>query len=75
MEIGESNKKLQAIYDANVRFYQDLVKYILAGEQGLAEMDAYLAQMQSDLAQNPGDTMLQLDYGAMLQARTIPTSG
>lgn len=71
VEIGESNKKLQAIYDANVRFYQDLVKYILAGEQGLAEMDAYLAQMQSDLAQNPGDTMLQLDYGAMQQARTI----
>lgn len=71
VEIGESNKKLQAIYDANVRFYQDLVKYILAGEQGLAEMDAYLAQMQSDLAQNPGDTMLQLDYSAMQQARTI----
>ena len=71
VEIGESNKKLQAIYDANVRFYQDLVKYILAGEQGLAEMDAHLAQMQSDLAQNPGDTMLQLDYGAMQQARTI----
>lgn len=71
VEIGESNKKLQAIYDANVRFYQDLVKYILAGEQGLAEMDVYLAQMQNDLAQNPGDTMLQLDYGAMQQARTI----
>ena len=54
VEIGGVNKKLQAIYDANVRFYQDLVKYILAGEQGLAEMDAYLAQMQSDLAPKPG---------------------
>lgn len=71
VEIGESNKKLQSIFNVNVGFYQDLVKYILAGEQGLAEMDQYLAQMQDDLAKNPGDTMLQLDYNAMQQARTI----
>lgn len=71
VEIGESNKKLQSIFDANVRFYQELVKYILAGEQGLKEMEGYLEQMGADLAQNPGDTMLQLDYNAMQQAHTI----
>lgn len=71
VEIGESNKKLQTIFDANVGFYQDLVKYILAGEQGLQEMDAYLTQMQADLGARPDDAMLQLDYNAMQQARTI----
>lgn len=70
-EIGESNQKLQSIFQANVGFYQDLVKYILAGEQGLKEMEQYLEQMQSDLARNPNDTMLQLDYNAMQQAHTI----
>ncbi len=70
-EIGESNRKLQTIFDANVGFYQELVKYILAGEQGINEMDDYLAQMESDLAKNPGDAMLQLDYNAMQQAHTI----
>lgn len=71
VEIGESNKKLQAIFQANVGFYQDLVKYILAGEQGLSEIDQYLQQMQADLAQNPQNQMLQLDLNAMQQARTI----
>lgn len=71
VEIGESNKKLQSIFNANVCFYQDLVKYILAGEQGLQEMSQYLSQMQDDLAQRPNDTMLQLDYNAMQQAQTI----
>ena len=71
VEIGESNKKLQTIFDANVGFYQDLVKYILAGEQGLQEMDTYLTQMQDDLSNHPDDAMLQLDYNAMQQARTI----
>ena len=52
-EIGESNKKLQTIFDANVGFYQDLVKYILAGEQGFQEMDAYRTQMQEDLSNHP----------------------
>ncbi len=70
-EIGESNRKLQTIFDANVGFYQELVKYILAGEQGIKEMDDYLVQMESDLAQNPEDAMLQLDYNAMQQAHTI----
>lgn len=71
VEIGESNKKLGAIFSSNVNFYQQLVKYILAGEQGLSEMDQYLVQMNSQMEQNPGDTMLQLDISAMQQARGI----
>lgn len=70
-EIGASNQKLQTIFHANVGFYQELVKYILAGEQGLHEMDEYLKQMQSDLTEHPDNAMLQFDYNAMQQAHTI----
>lgn len=70
-EIHGSNKKLQSIFEANVNYYQDLEKYILAGEQGLGEMDQYLEGMRADVAQNPGDQMRLLDLNAMEQARTI----
>ena len=33
-EIKQSNRKLAEMFDANVNYYHDLVKYILAGEQG-----------------------------------------
>ena len=43
-EIKQSNRKLNTMFDANVNFYHDLVKYILAGEQGCRELEAYIAQ-------------------------------
>ncbi len=70
-EIGESNAKLQAIFDVNVGYYQELVKYILAGEQGLREMDGYLAQLEQECADNPDDAMLRLDLNSMVQAHLI----
>ncbi len=70
-EIGQSNQKLQDIFASNVNFYQELVKYILAGEQGLGEIDKYLQQMRADYEQNPQNNMLQLDLNAMEQARII----
>lgn len=59
-EIEASNRTLQTILDTAVQSYQDLVKYVLAGEQGLREMDQYLAQGTS----NP-------DGAAMRQARAM----
>ncbi len=70
-EIIDSNKKLQTIFDTNVQFYQELVKYILAGEQGLKEIDTLLVQMRADLEKNPGNNMLNLDINNIEQARTI----
>ena len=37
-EIKQSNRKLNEMFDANVNYYHDLVKYILAGEQGCREL-------------------------------------
>ena len=70
VEIMESNKKLQAMFEANVGYYQELVKYILAGEQGLKEIDQYLGQLRADYEKTQ-DSMLQLDLNAMEQAKII----
>ena len=42
-EIRAYDGRLRAIYDANVRFYQNLVCCVEAGEQGLREIQGYLA--------------------------------
>ena len=53
-EIKQSNRKLEQMFVANVNYYHDLVKYILAGEQGCREIEAYIEQRQADM-QNTGD--------------------
>ncbi len=45
-ELRAYDGRLRAIYDANVRFYQNLVQYVEAGEQGLREIQGYLASGQ-----------------------------
>ena len=39
-EIKHSNKNLTQMFEANVNYYHELVKYILAGEQGCREIQA-----------------------------------
>ena len=48
-EIKQANRNLSQMFDANVGYYHQLVKYILAGEQGCREIEAYIAQRQADL--------------------------
>lgn len=69
-EIGESNKKLDQLFHTNVEYYQKLVKYILAGEQGLKEIDTYLLQLKDEYAQTQ-DQMVQFDIQNLEQARTL----
>ena len=38
-EIKQSNRKLDQMFTANVNYYHELVKYILAGEQGCRELE------------------------------------
>ena len=47
-EIKQSNRKLEQMFEANVNYYHDLVKYILAGEQGCRELEEYIASRQAD---------------------------
>ncbi len=69
-EIIESNNKLENMFKSNVEYYQLLVKYILAGEQGLKEIDAYIEQMSKEYEQT-NDNMTALDIQNLRQAREI----
>lgn len=69
-EIGESNKKIDVLFDSNVQYYQELVKYILAGEQGIAEIDQHLVNMRTEYEQTQ-DNMLFMDINNLEQAKTL----
>lgn len=60
-EIEDSNKKLGTLFETNAGFYQELVKYIVAGDQALAEIDAYLSDLQDkpDATQGMNSVELQ----------------
>lgn len=66
-EIKQSNRKLEQMFEANVNYYHDLVKYILAGEQGCRELEAYIAQRQADM-ESTGDTSIQFELTSLNQA-------
>lgn len=66
-EIKQSNRKLDQMFDANVGYYHELVKYILAGEQGCREIEAYIAQRQADM-EATGDNSIQFEIQSLQQA-------
>lgn len=69
-EIAQSNKHLENMFQSNVEFYHQLVKYILAGEQGVKEIDAYLQERQQDF-QNTGDNSIQFELTSLEQAKMM----
>lgn len=69
-EIRESNKKLQTMFDANVGYYHELVKYILAGEQGCREISDYIAQREADMAAT-GDQSIRFELQSLQQALMV----
>ena len=66
-EIKESNRKLNTMFDVNVNYYHELVKYILAGEQACKEIEAYIAQRQQDY-ENTADNAIQLEISSLNNA-------
>lgn len=66
-EIKQSNRNLNTMFDANVNYYHELVKYILAGEQGCRELEAYIAQRQADM-EATGDSSIQFELTSLNQA-------
>ncbi len=66
-EIKQSNRNLNQLFDANVEYYHQLVKYILAGEQGCRELEAYIAQRQKDM-ETTGDSSIQFEIQSLQQA-------
>lgn len=66
-EIKNSNRNLHQMFEANVNYYHELVKYILAGEQGCRELEAYIAQRENDM-QMTGDTSIRFELTSLNQA-------
>ncbi len=66
-EIKEANRNLNQMFEANVNYYHELVRYILAGEQGCRELQQYIAQREADLA-STGDTSIQFELTTLNQA-------
>lgn len=75
VEINQANKKLATMFEANVDFYQELIKYILAGEQGCNEIKEYIEKRKSDM-EATGDNSIQFEITSLdnvlqqLEART-----
>ena len=69
-EIRASNKSLDQMFNANVEFYHELVKYILAGEQGCREIENYIQQRTADM-QATGDQSIQFELTSLQQALSM----
>lgn len=69
-EIKQSNRKLDEMFQANVAYYHQLVKYILAGEQGCRELAEYIAQRRSDV-ETSGDNSIQFELQSLEQAQMM----
>lgn len=70
-EIEQANVKLDNMYEANIGYYQQLCKYILAGEQGVKELDTFIADYQQKIAANPDDHALSMDLSNLQQMREM----
>ncbi len=66
-EIKQSNRKLEEMFDSNVNYYHELVKYIVAGEQGCREIEAHLDQRRRDY-EATGDNAIQFELTTLEQA-------
>ena len=69
-EIKRSNIKLDQLFDANVGYYHELVKYIVAGEQGVREITDYMNQRADELRQS-GDPSITFEVQTLQQARDM----
>ena len=69
-EIKRSNQKLEQMFQSNVQYFHELEKYIVAGDQGCKEIEAYIAQRQQDL-ERTGDQSISFELQTLEQAKTM----
>lgn len=70
-EIGDANNKLDNMYEANLVYYQELVKYIMAGEQAVKELDQYIADYTAKCEAEPDNGTIRMDLSNLTQMREI----
>ena len=70
-EIQQSNVKLETMYNANIDYYKQLLKYIMAGEQACRELDAYITDFRAKVENNPDAGTAAMDLQTLEQTRGI----
>lgn len=70
-EIEAANVKLGNMYEANLGYYQQLVKYIMAGEQAVKELDQFIDEYKAKVEANPDDGTIRMDLSNLQQMREI----
>ncbi|MBE5807200.1 MAG: toxic anion resistance protein [Clostridiales bacterium] len=66
-EIKQSNQKLEQMFQANVGYFHELEKYIVAGEEGCKEIEDYIAQRRADM-EATGDQSISFELTSLEQA-------
>lgn len=66
-EIKETNKKLNTMFESNVNYYHDLLKYIMAGEQGCKELEGAIAERTAEM-EHTGDKSMQFELTTLNNA-------
>ena len=69
-EIKQSNKKLEDMFQANIAYFHELEKYILAGEQGIREISDYVEQRTKEFQQT-NDSSIQFELTTLEQAKMM----
>ena len=70
-EIEASNIKLETMFNANIQYYKDLLKFIMAGEQACQELDTYIADYRKKLESEPDSGAVAMDLQTLEQTRQI----
>ena len=71
MQIENANKNLKQMYDTNINYYQDLEKYIVAGEMGLEELDTKLIPQFEQEALQTGDRLAMTNVENLKRTRDM----
>ncbi|WP_010166830.1 toxic anion resistance protein [Candidatus Epulonipiscium viviparus] len=69
-EIHQSNMHLEQIFKTNVAYYHNLLEYIVAGEQGVQEITAYIAERKAEYDLT-GDASISFEIQHLEQASQI----
>ena len=69
-EIEKANRNLDQMFNSNMEYYHELVKYIAAGEQGCKELHEYIEQKEQELATS-NNVDLQFEISNLRQAENM----
>jgi len=70
-DINKENEQLDMMFHNNLAYYEDLQKFIVAGEMAIKEIDTRLIPEWEQKASQSGDQMDQLNLQKLYQGKTM----